>query len=217
MKRRLGAIPPGGPYSNEVTLTLGTTTQDMAGKGRGRGANFTFDLQAIGFSRGEALPETQAQPTPLYPNSEYKPASLLEGEEQTYLLALKQELRGNMKKLPYYIGKEIQQSNWQLLPREMKAVKKKRKAAGEKKAKAAKPDSKVDVLKKIEELEKKGDDEKSDEENEEKKKGEDEEEEEAEVEVDEEEIEEENDYIASYFEDGDEYGNSDDNMDEATY
>ncbi|XP_056408382.1 DNA-directed RNA polymerase III subunit RPC7 isoform X3 [Hyla sarda] len=212
----------------------------MAGKGRGRGANFTFDLQAIGFSRGEALPETQAQPTPLYPNSEYKPASLLEGEEQTYLLALKQELRGNMKKLPYYIGKEIQQSSidrysvkylqeaekkriedwtpdWQLLPREMKAVKKKRKAAGEKKAKAAKPDSKVDVLKKIEELEKKGDDEKSDEENEEKKKGEDEEEEEAEVEVDEEEIEEENDYIASYFEDGDEYGNSDDNMDEATY
>ncbi|XP_069820753.1 DNA-directed RNA polymerase III subunit RPC7 isoform X2 [Dendropsophus ebraccatus] len=212
----------------------------MAGKGRGRGANFTFDLQAIGFSRGDSLPETQAQPKPVYPNVEYKPASLLEGEDQSYLMALKQELRGNMKNLPYYMGGEMQKTSidkysakyvqeqekkrtdvwtpdWQLLPREMKAVKKKIKKAGEKKAKAAKPGSGEDVLKKIEELEKKGDDEKSDEENEEKKKGQDDEEEEAEVEVEEEENEEENDYIASYFEDGDDFGNSDDNMDEATY
>ncbi|KAM4052120.1 DNA-directed RNA polymerase III subunit RPC7 [Anomaloglossus baeobatrachus] len=212
----------------------------MAGKGRGRGANFTFDLQAIGFSRGDALPETQAQPLPLYPHIDFKPSSLLEGEEQTYLLALKQEIRGNMRYLPYYMGKDNDMQgiekysakylreaekkrsagwtpDWRLIPVEMKAVKKKKK--GEKKAKAAKPGTNVDVLKKIEELEKKGDDEKSDEENEEKKKekGENDEEEEAEVEVDEEENEEENDYIASYFEDGDDYGNSDDNMDEATY
>ncbi|XP_066457996.1 DNA-directed RNA polymerase III subunit RPC7 isoform X1 [Eleutherodactylus coqui] len=217
----------------------------MAGKGRGRGANFTFDLQAIGFSRGDALPETQAGPTALYPHIEYKPAPLLEGEAQDYLLALKQELRGNMKYLPYYMASnnenssierysikylqeaekkrtEVWTPDWRLLPREMKAVKKKRKPAGPKKDKMAKPGTGVDVLKKIEELEKKGDGEKSDEENEEekkkKKKGEeDDEEEEAEVDVDNEENEEENDYIASYFEDGDDYGNSDDNMDEATY
>ncbi|XP_073443155.1 DNA-directed RNA polymerase III subunit RPC7 isoform X1 [Dendrobates tinctorius] len=252
----------------------------MAGKGRGRGSNFTFDLQAIGFSRGDALPETQAQPMPLYPHIDFKPSSLLEGEEQSYLLALKQELRGNMKCLPYYMGNtnkklsidkystkyvreaekkrtDVWTPDWQLLPREMKAVKKMKKK-GEKKAKAAKPGTNVDVLKKIEvvclgflglkaiifsrswwnfhagttlsassgdssptythiqELEKKGDNEKSDEENEEKKKEEDDEEE-AEVEMDDEENEEENDYIASYFEDGDDFGNSDDNMDEATY
>ncbi|KAM3940643.1 DNA-directed RNA polymerase III subunit RPC7 [Leptodactylus fuscus] len=211
----------------------------MAGKGRGRGANFTFDLQAIGFSRGDALPETQVQPSEAYPHIDYKPACLLEGEEHGYLLALKQELRGNMKYLPYYMGTSEQKSgiekysikylkeaekkrieqwtpDWRLLPREMKAVKKKKKKAGEKKAKADKAVANVDVMKKIEELEKKGDDEKSDEENEEKK-GEEEEEEEAEVEVEDEEHEEENDYIASYFEDGDEVANSDDNMDEATY
>ncbi|XP_075710969.1 DNA-directed RNA polymerase III subunit RPC7 isoform X1 [Rhinoderma darwinii] len=220
----------------------------MAGRGRGRGSNFTFDLQAIGFSRGDALPETQAQPKPLYPHTEYKPSSLLEGEEQDYLLALKQELRGNVKCLPYYMGRGDQKSNvdkysakylqeaekkrtavwtpdWRLLPKEMQTVKKKRKKVlnlTEKKAKAAKPGTNVDVLKKIEELEKKGDDEKSDEENEEKekekkKKGEDDEEEEVEADVEEEENEEENDYIASYFEDGDDFAASDDNMDEATY
>ncbi|XP_071975385.1 DNA-directed RNA polymerase III subunit RPC7 isoform X2 [Engystomops pustulosus] len=214
----------------------------MAGKGRGRGANFTFDLQAIGFSRGDSLPETQAQPLPLYPHTEYKPACLIEGEEHNYLLALKQELRGNMKYLPYYMGGSIQTSridkystkylleaekkrsdewtpDWRLLPREMKATKKKRNK-GEKgnKAKAPKPGANVDVLKKIEELEKKGDGEKSDEENQEKKgENEEEEEEEAEVEFEDEENEEENDYIASYFEDGDDFGGSDDNMDEATY
>ncbi|XP_044147364.1 DNA-directed RNA polymerase III subunit RPC7 [Bufo gargarizans] len=212
----------------------------MAGKARGRGASFTFDLQAIGFSRGEALPETQAQPMPIYPHSDYKPASLLQGEEYEYLLSLKQELRGNMKYLPYYMGRGEQRPSidkyslkylreaekkrtdewtpdWQLLPREMKAVKMKRKKADEKKAKATKPGANVDVLKKIEELEKKGDGEKSDEETEEKKKGEGEEEEDVEVDVEEEENEEDNDYIASYFEDGDDFGNSDDNMDEATY
>ncbi|XP_075049352.1 DNA-directed RNA polymerase III subunit RPC7 isoform X2 [Mixophyes fleayi] len=212
----------------------------MAGKARGRGASFTFDLQAIGFSRGDALPETSVQPLPLFPRSDNKPVPLLEGDEQAYLLALKQELRGNMRKLPYYIGKEVKKQSteryitkyeieaqkklletwipdWRILPREMKAVKNTKKRV--KKAKVVKPSSSVDVLKKIEELEKKGDGEKSDEEteNKEKKKGEDDEEE-AEVEMEEEEEhEEENDYIASYFEDGDDFGNSDDNMDEATY
>ncbi|XP_075710970.1 DNA-directed RNA polymerase III subunit RPC7 isoform X2 [Rhinoderma darwinii] len=198
----------------------------MAGRGRGRGSNFTFDLQAIGFSRGDALPETQAQPKPLYPHTEYKPSSLLEGEEQDYLLALKQELRGNVKCLPYYMGRGDQKSNVdKYSAKYLQEAEKKRTAVwtpAEKKAKAAKPGTNVDVLKKIEELEKKGDDEKSDEENEEKekekkKKGEDDEEEEVEADVEEEENEEENDYIASYFEDGDDFAASDDNMDEATY
>ncbi|XP_063820062.1 DNA-directed RNA polymerase III subunit RPC7 isoform X2 [Pseudophryne corroboree] len=213
----------------------------MAGKARGRGASFTFDLQAIGFSRGDSLPETAVQPLPLFPHTDHKPVPLLESEEQEYLLALKQELRGTMKRLPYFIGKESKKQSieryitkyeteaqkklseewtpdWRMLPREMKATKNTKKRV--KKAKVVKPSSSVDVIKKIEELEKKGDNEKSDEENEstEKKKEGDDEEEEAELEAeDEEEQEEENDYIASYFEDGDDFGNSDDNMDEATY
>nr|DBA23410.1 TPA: hypothetical protein GDO54_014325 [Pyxicephalus adspersus] len=75
----------------------------MGGRGRGRGASFTFDLQAIGFSKGDVLPETQAQPLPLFPNIDFKAAALIEGEEQDYLLALKQELRGNLKRMPYYL------------------------------------------------------------------------------------------------------------------
>ncbi|XP_068103927.1 DNA-directed RNA polymerase III subunit RPC7 isoform X1 [Hyperolius riggenbachi] len=213
----------------------------MAGKGRGRGSAFTFDIQSIGFSRGDALPETQLQPLPRFPHTEFKAAALPEGEEQDYLLALKQEMRGNVKKLAYYIKKgaanqgveryitkyeiEAEQKlseewlpDWRLLPTEMKAEKKIKKRSV-KKDKNKKPNINVDVLKKIEELEKKGDGEKSEEENEEKKKGSgDEEEEEAvEGEVEEEELEDENDYIASYFEDGDDFCASDDNMDEATY
>ncbi|KAM9330128.1 DNA-directed RNA polymerase III subunit RPC7 [Gastrophryne carolinensis] len=216
----------------------------MAGRGRGRGTSFTFDLQAIGFSRGEALPETQLQPLPIFPNIDFKAVPLLEGDEQDYLLALKQELRGTTKKLPYYLSKgpekqsveryttkyitELEKKttdqwtpDWSMLPREMRDVKKTKKRKDDslfvKKAKEKKTSANVDVLKKIEELEQKGDGEKSEEETEEKKKGSGDEEEEAEAEIeDEEELEEENDYIASYFEDGDE-GGSDDNMDEATY
>ncbi|RXM95578.1 DNA-directed RNA polymerase III subunit RPC7 [Acipenser ruthenus] len=88
------------------------------------------------------------------------------------------------------------------------------------KPKIAPSKEKVDIVSKLEELEKKDEEGKSDGEGEEKKKPEEEEEEEeaAEEEYDEEEFEEENDYIASYFEDGDDFGGgSDDNVDEATY
>ncbi|NP_001089996.1 polymerase (RNA) III (DNA directed) polypeptide G (32kD) L homeolog [Xenopus laevis] len=216
----------------------------MAGKGRGRAA-FTFDIQAIGFSRGETLPETQLTPLPIFPSIEYKPVPLRIGEDQDYMLALKQELRKTVKSLPYYMGvKAAKQSierysikyeaeaerklqmewtpDWRILPREMKAVKPKKKKSktSTKQAKGTKPDS-GDILKKIEELEKKDDgEEKSDEENETKKKAGDEEEEEEEGEPEieeEEEHEDENDYIASYFDNGDDFEGSDDNMDEATY
>lgn len=123
--------------------------------------------------------------------------------------------------------------DWRRLPREMMPRKKCKKA--DPKSKTAKAADRgpslansADVLKKIEELEKRGDGEKSDEENEEKEgsqkktkdgddDGDDDDDAEQE-EYDEEEQEEENDYINSYFEDGDDFGaDSDDNMDEATY
>ncbi|XP_003804144.2 DNA-directed RNA polymerase III subunit RPC7 isoform X1 [Otolemur garnettii] len=224
----------------------------MAGnKGRGRAA-FTFNVEAVGFSRGEKLPDVVLKPPPPFPDTDYKPAPLKTGESEDYVLALKQELRETMKRMPYFIEtpeenqdieryskrymkvyKEEWIPDWRRLPRELMPRKKCKKAGPN--SKQAKDRGKgtplinpSDVLKKIEELEKQGDGEKSDEENEEKegskdksKEGDDADDEDGAAEqedYDEEEQEEENDYINSYFEDGDDFGaDSDDNMDEATY
>ncbi|XP_063138627.1 DNA-directed RNA polymerase III subunit RPC7 isoform X2 [Rattus norvegicus] len=129
------------------------------------------------------------------------------------------------------VYKEEWEPDWRRLPREMMPRKKCKKA--DPKSKAAKATSKgttlmnsTDVLKKIEELERRGEGERSDEENDEKegsKEKEKDEEEDGEEdaeqeEYDEEEQEEENDYINSYFDNGDDFVvDSDDNMDEATY
>ncbi|NXJ06564.1 RPC7 polymerase, partial [Odontophorus gujanensis] len=211
----------------------------MAGSGRGRGrASFTFNIEAIGFSKGAVLPDVVCKPPPLFPSTDSKPVPLKTGEDEDYMLALKQDFRGAMNKMPYFLTveedhkglfmyflfliKTIFCTDWRRLPREMKPRKKIIKAGAKpKKAKISEPKSNLDVLKKIEELEKKGDEEeKSDDEKEraKDKEGEDDEEAEEPEEYDEEEHEEENDYISSYFEDGDDFGaGSDDNMDEATY
>ncbi|XP_074923180.1 DNA-directed RNA polymerase III subunit RPC7 isoform X3 [Chelonoidis abingdonii] len=199
----------------------------MAGSGKGRGrAAFTFNIEAIGFAKGETLPEVAFKPPPLFPPTDFKPVPLKMGEEEDYMLALKQEFRASMKKMPYFMQKEDENQG---IEKYSKKYLQMRKESMEwtpggkmKKAKVATPKSNVDVLKKIEELEKKGDEEKSDEEKEKEKDKEGEEEEEEagneQEEYDEEDHEEENDYIASYFEDGDDFGaGSDDNMDEATY
>ena len=41
----------------------------MAGRGRGRGKTVSFDVQVLGFGRGEALPAASIQPPPLFPVS----------------------------------------------------------------------------------------------------------------------------------------------------
>ncbi|NXA31939.1 RPC7 polymerase, partial [Eudromia elegans] len=219
----------------------------MAGSGRGRGrAAFTFNIEAIGFAKGASLPEVACQPPPLFPSTDNKPVPLKTGEDEDYMLALKQDLRGTMKKMPYFLAVEedheviykccklsvtyikgIFYADWRRLPREMKPSKKTKKAGTKlKKTKAkssapSEPKSSLDMLKKMEELEKKDEEEEKSEDEKDKakdKEGEDDEEAEEPEEYDEEEHEEENDYISSYFEDGDDFGaGSDDNMDEATY
>ncbi|XP_036382707.1 DNA-directed RNA polymerase III subunit RPC7 [Megalops cyprinoides] len=215
----------------------------MSARGRGRGvAAFTFNIDALGITRG-SMPETAFGPKPLFPNTDYKPVPLKTGDDEDYMLALKQEMRGTMQRLPFNIPlpkkkadveryKEKYEQDklkdhentwtpdWQRLPKELMPQKKKvkKKTAVKKKTKEATSKQKQDLLTKLDELEKK--DTGSDEEKEDKKAegGEEEEEEVEGEEYDEEEFEEENDYIASYFEDGDDYGGgSDDNMDEATY
>ncbi|XP_049723424.1 DNA-directed RNA polymerase III subunit RPC7 isoform X3 [Elephas maximus indicus] len=218
----------------------------MAGnKGRGRAA-YSFNIEAVGFARGEKLPDVVLKPPPLFPDTDYKAVPLKTGEGEDYMRALKQELRETMKRMPYFIEtpeekqdierysknymkiyKEEWVPDWRRLPRELMPRKKCKKVGP--KSKKATDAGKVtsltntaDVLKKIE----RDDGEKSDEETEEKegnkeksKEGDDDEDDAAEQEeYDEEEQEEENDYINSYFEDGDDFGaDSDDNMDEATY
>ncbi|XP_023403389.1 DNA-directed RNA polymerase III subunit RPC7 isoform X2 [Loxodonta africana] len=221
----------------------------MAGnKGRGRAA-YSFNIEAVGFARGEKLPDVVLKPPPLFPDTDYKAVPLKTGEGEDYMRALKQELRETMKRMPYFIEtpeekqdierysknymkiyKEEWVPDWRRLPRELMPRKKCKKGPKSKKAtdagKVTSLTNTADVLKKIEELEKRDDGEKSDEETEEKegnkeksKEGDDDEDDAAEQEeYDEEEQEEENDYINSYFEDGDDFGaDSDDNMDEATY
>ena len=40
----------------------------MAGRGRGRGANMSFNIETLGFGRGgEALPGPNMQPPPVFP------------------------------------------------------------------------------------------------------------------------------------------------------
>ncbi|XP_010156033.1 PREDICTED: DNA-directed RNA polymerase III subunit RPC7 [Eurypyga helias] len=215
----------------------------MAGSGRGRGrAAFTFNIEAIGFAKGAALPDVMCKPPPPFPSTDNKPVPLKTGEDEDYMLALKQDLRGTMKKMPYFLAVEEDHEaieryskkyhdsekehaawtpDWRRLPREMKPKKKTKKAGAKpRKAKSSVLKSNLDVLKKIEELDKEDDEEKSEDEKDKTKdkEGEDDEEAEEPEEYDEEEHEEENDYISSYFEDGDDFGaNSDDNMDEATY
>ncbi|KAM5261111.1 DNA-directed RNA polymerase III subunit RPC7 isoform 1-T2 [Hipposideros larvatus] len=119
----------------------------MAGnKGRGRAA-YTFNIEAVGFSRGEKLPDAVLKPSPLFPDTDYKPVPVKTGEGEDYMLALKQELRETMKRMPYFIEtpeekqdieryskrymkvyKEEWIPDWRRLPREMMPRKKCKKA-----------------------------------------------------------------------------------------
>ncbi|XP_078499264.1 DNA-directed RNA polymerase III subunit RPC7-like [Lissotriton helveticus] len=214
----------------------------MAGRGRGRG-QMTFNVEVVGIGKGDALPPPTLQPPPLFPSLDYKPVPLQMGEEVEYMLALKQELRGAMKNLPYYVKpaapkKDVERysdkyqtsgpmdnaidwnPDWKRLPPELKIrvrkVQKDRSTVVLPKHKQRIPLDKEEIIKKLETLEKKEEEVTSDEE--EEKKKEEEEEKEEEEDYDEEEHEEETDYIMSYFENGEDFGgDSDDNMDEAVY
>ncbi|KAL4228222.1 DNA-directed RNA polymerase III subunit RPC7-like [Mactra antiquata] len=119
----------------------------MAGRGRGRGKTVSFDVQALGFGRGEALPAANFQPPPLFPTQEFKPIPLDQNEDNAYLLALKQEFVAAIRKSPYYLklddrkrdierysdkyqlsstdSSEAFEPDWRRLPSELKIKKRK--------------------------------------------------------------------------------------------
>ncbi|CAL9708373.1 unnamed protein product [Knipowitschia caucasica] len=214
----------------------------MAGKGRGVAA-FTFNIEALGIGRG-SMPEARVGPSPLFPHTDFKPVPLKYEEDDNYMLALKQEMRGTMQRRPHnikplnnkavveryterYLKKikvedEEWTPDWNIFPKELMPQKKKTRpktSAKKKSVKVTHKDAEA-VLIKLDELAKKDDGttENSDDEKEKKEKNEDEDELEEEA-IDEEDIEEDNDYNESYFDNGEDFGAvSDDNMDgEATY
>lgn len=202
----------------------------------------SFSVESVGIARGEGLPASVQQPTPVYPVLEVKPLPLSGGEQVEYLLALKQEFRGAMRSLPCFLqppakGTDVERysdkyhnndqqgldwtPDWRTLPKELRVRPLKPRPSGPSPAprqteapqKKQASAEKEEVLLKLETLEQKETG--SDEEEEEKKQDEEEAEEE---EYDEEELEEETDYIMSYFDNGEDFGaDSDDNMDEAIY
>ncbi|XP_066531247.1 RNA polymerase III subunit GL a [Hoplias malabaricus] len=219
----------------------------MAGRGRGRSL-FTFNVDSLGFGRGDALPSSAHAPSPLYPPMQFRPVPLHSGEEVEYMLALKQELRASSKSLPFHIhparakrdvdrysdkyhsgepkNNSIEWSpDWSRLPKELRInMQKSRKGKARPLVKPKiKPTAhKEELIQKLETLEKREEEHHSEEEEDEEKKkkkaGEEEVQSEEGEEYDEEEFEEETDYIMSYFDNGEDFGgDSDDNMDEATY
>ncbi|XP_064354992.1 DNA-directed RNA polymerase III subunit RPC7-like isoform X2 [Dromaius novaehollandiae] len=97
--------PPSSPRSAagpRLRAPGGPAMAGRGGRGRGRG-QMTFNVEAVGIAKGDALPPPTLQPSPLFPPLESRPAPLPGGEELEYMLALKQELRGAMKNLPYFV------------------------------------------------------------------------------------------------------------------
>ncbi|XP_020604433.1 DNA-directed RNA polymerase III subunit RPC7-like [Orbicella faveolata] len=210
------------------------------GRGRGRGRSLSFDVGMIGFGRGEALPAAIQQPPPLYPPLDVKPLPLRQTEADEYMLALKQELRGCMRELPYFVKAKVKpkdierfsdryrekqteglewQPDWRLFPNELKIKVKKHRIPSNARPRIPKrgekiksPTGVVEALKQLDEIVKKEVEEDQAEDKQEEEV--DDESAEEEVEYDEEEQEEENDYLVSHFDDDEDGFMDDDDMDE---
>lgn len=210
----------------------------MAGRGRGRGK----PLLPLGGEQGktEVLPPI-LQPPPSYPPLEYKPASTNISQELRYLLQLKKDFAEYMHEspnnvLPVVVKKDIERYSdryqdllstkqryetrydWTRLPAELKPQATKRK--GDKtKTTAKKKRKEVDVESKLKELEKKETNQQSDAEEEDKDEEETEEKDtEDKVEEEEEDVDEEmdegTDYVNNYFDNGENYEDDEENLDD---
>ncbi|KAM4753607.1 LOW QUALITY PROTEIN: DNA-directed RNA polymerase III subunit RPC7 [Cyanocitta cristata] len=179
----------------------------MAESGSGGGcASFTFSIEAICCGKDAALPDVICKPPPPFPqlrDTVKRTRTMKKSRKHGHQQVQKQKRQKSDPKSNLVVIKNLNSTLWQYGGHAVSVT--------------------WDYLVKrlpCQELEKKDEEEEKskDEKDETKdKEGEDDEAEEPE-EYDEEEYEEENDYISSYFEDGDDFGAvSDDNMDEATY
>lgn len=162
---------------------------------------------------------------------------LRQTDADEYMLALKQEITGCMRELPYFVKAEIKskdierfsdryrekkkqgldwQPDWTLFPNELKIKVKRHRTPSNARPRIVKQIKKnsagVEALKQLEEMvQKEVDNDKANDQEEEGTEGESGEEE---LEYDEEEQEEENDYLVSHFDDDEDAFMDDDDMDE---
>ncbi|XP_045024959.1 DNA-directed RNA polymerase III subunit RPC7-like isoform X2 [Daphnia magna] len=211
----------------------------MAGRGRGRGQNVSFNIEQLGFGRGEAVPVSVTQPPPLFPTLENRPLPLIKDVEYEYILVTQKDLNTRMRNSSFHLNtaieiKEIQQYSdkihspsyekelpvlWNRMPTELKksmtkklTITKLKTVKSGKKKKTEDPDKIFAKLEKKEIVE--SEDGKEDED--EKEKSDDEKvevEDDVEEEIDE-EMDEGTDYASNYFDNGEGYLDEDDNLDE---
>lgn len=203
------------------------------GRGRGRGSSMSFNIEAMGFGRGDALPLAIVQPPPDYPPLKRQPVQLLSDKDHTYQLSVQQNFEKRMRNSPYYIRKQEEknflerysdkykktthlddvlgwEADWNRIPEELKLkkkVKRAKKIIPKLKTMKQKPIPDEDIKKKLEELEKQ-DSANPDPANKKDSDQEDEEESESDAEIEIENIEEdedENDYMNPYFDNGESY------------
>ncbi|PIK61604.1 putative DNA-directed RNA polymerase III subunit RPC7-like isoform X2 [Apostichopus japonicus] len=209
----------------------------MAGRGRGRGSAFSYTAEVLGLGRGaDAIPASVLQPPPPFPPLQFKPVPLASGESYEYMLLLKQEFRGSMRDSPFYIKpldkkKDIQRysdkyqsqtsddqwiPNWKNLPKELNYLQKTRRPSKRRDVKpnvTAKSDGK-EIVKTLENLEKKEEESQGDQKKAAEGKGEDSGTDEEDIVYSEEEEVEGDDYQVSYFDPGEDYLDEDNGADE---
>lgn len=206
------------------------------GRGRGRTVNLSGDQ---GVHRVDMLPPT-VQPPPDYPTLENKPLPTMITGELRYMLQLKKDFAEYMHEsqnavLPPVEKKDIERYsdryqdlmsdkqkyqsryNWDRMPKELNSIKKKRTLKIQN-GTASKKLKEMDVQKKLNELESKESLQQSDAEEEEEEEDEagennEEGEEENEEELDE-EMDEGTDYVNNYFDNGENYEDDEDNLDD---
>nr|CAH7760176.1 unnamed protein product [Callosobruchus chinensis] len=206
----------------------------MSGRGRGRGrggATRTFNreqLSQMGVTSNETLPGPVTQPPPLYPLMDRKPVPLTQSSEIDYLLILRQDfidrmqISGSYLKMPECKLNQAEQTidklvaqlprvkekfDWRLFPSEL------RPKAMAKRVKKKVELSVVNVEKRLELLEKL---EEKSEDIEEKPKNDDEDEETEQIEEieEDEEMDEGTDYANNYFDNGENYEDEDDALED---
>lgn len=203
------------------------------GRGRGRGGSSSFSREQLDYmgagGPGEQLPGPVTQPPPLYPTLENKAVPLVSTKDTNYMLILKQDFLENMQYKSTYVNLPQHQKepeleidkllaqlpkmpesckfDWKMLPKELRSK------ISAKRNKQTKTSKEVDIetrLTQLENLERRNVGEKVIK----TEATEPEEDEEIVEEEQDEEMDEGTDYVNNYFDNGEEYEDEDDNLDD---
>ncbi|XP_067931723.1 DNA-directed RNA polymerase III subunit RPC7-like [Watersipora subatra] len=205
----------------------------MGGRGRGRGrggSSMSVNIEALGFGRGEALPSASLHPPPTFPVLEHHPLPLEHNEKCNYLIDLKRYFQTSMEDSPYYVKstetrKDIKRytdkykvSNlaaaetnmilYSRVPEELRPQKKKKKTSKKAKSSSDSTRNTIEELEKRENNEVKA--ESGEEEGSDDEKSAEDDDKLGDEEFDEEDLEEENDYCQEYFDNGEGFGDAED-------